>query len=364
MSIGAQAMSESDDRGTIRNRQNRAPSYDELRPLKKTGKTFPVYEDLVEKLVEVPRAAYYTVAAHVCAVTAGWAYSDAHTAVSMAVRLGLERNWYREVSIYNDAMFIASNALLIQSKCGRVAILCYRGTEPRNFINWLTDADVNPVQFPVALGGAAEALVHGGSYRNLRATWHEVVAALMRAVNGKPVFEAADDRLQPLEALYITGHSLGAAMAAIAGVRLARDPVYERFGKLLRGVYTFGQPLVGNPAFAAACDADDFLSSGVFRHVYAQDVVPHLPPTAAGAFQHFGKERRANPNERWKETSLRSTQVRDIILSVLVIPILAFCGKQLEKLRWMRFPYSWYDHSPTFYISASTPVDVSSEFER
>ena len=57
-------------------------------------------------------------------------------------------------------------------------------------------------------------------------------------------------------------------------------------------------------------------------------------------------------------------QVRDLLLATLVIPVLAFAGKQLEKVRNVPFPYSWYDHLPTFYIQASTPPDVRSEFER
>jgi hypothetical protein len=115
-------------------------------------------------------------------------------------------------------MFIASNALLMQSQCGRVVILSYRGTEPRNFINWLTDADVNPVKTPVPVGTPpnSEAMVHGGFYRNLRATWHEVVAALQRAVDGKPLDDSSERTLESsMQALYITGHSLGAAMAAL-----------------------------------------------------------------------------------------------------------------------------------------------------
>jgi len=353
------------DAVSIRTRQNRAPSYAELRPVKgPSPQSFPIYEHLVDDLVDDAPRTYSAVTAHVCAVASGWAYADADTAAAMTARLGLERAWYREVSVYNDAMFIASNALLIQSACGRVAILCYRGTEPRNFINWLTDADVNPVKLPVK-GGAPEELVHGGFYRNLRATWHEVIAGLKRATAGKPVVDDADEQLKPLQALYITGHSLGAAMAALAAMRIARDPVYDAlFGPVLRAVYTFGQPLLGNRAFAKACRSDAFLEHAVFRHVYADDVVPRLPPTTTGTFEHFGREYRAEPDGRWRESRTSVVQVRDIVLSALVVPVLAFVGKQLQFLKRFRFPYSWYDHSPTFYIAASTPPGVGSEFER
>jgi hypothetical protein len=347
-------------------RQDQAPSYTELRPVKGLTPTFPVYKNLVEHLVGVPRGTYDATARHVCAVASGWAYADSDTAAMMTARLGLEENRYLEASICNDAMFIASHALLMQSKCGRVVILCYRGTEPRNFINWLTDADVNPVKTSIPVGTSErEALVHGGFYRNLRATWHEVVGALRRAVDGRPVNESPATLPSSLEALYVTGHSLGAAMAALAGVWLVTDPAYrDSFGSRLRGVYTYGQPMLGDPAFAAACRADDFLARAVFRHVYEHDVVPRLPPTATGAFEHFGREFRTNKDFEWEESQDSVTQVKDLLLSVAVIPLLAFAGKQLEKIRNLPFPYSWYDHLPSFYIQSSTPRDVHSEFER
>jgi hypothetical protein len=41
-----------------------------------------------------------------------------------------------------DAMFIFSTVFLIQSRCGRIVILCYRGTEPGALANWSGDAEV------------------------------------------------------------------------------------------------------------------------------------------------------------------------------------------------------------------------------
>ena len=171
-----------------------------------------------------------------------------------------------------------------------------------------------------------------------------------------------------MQALYVTGHSLGAAMAALAGVWLTQDEVYRGlFAPALRGVYTYEQPMLGNPPFAKACERDEFLDQSVFRHVYEHDIVPRLPPTATGRFEHFGHElRTAKVNDRlvWQPSEEAVKQVQDIVLSTVVIPVLAFAGKQLEKVRTLPFPYSWYDHLPTFYIEASTPRGVRSEFER
>ena len=128
--------------------------------------------------------------AHTLAVAAGYAYSDAATMSMMLARMGLQDNHCLQVGMSVDAMFIRSTAYLIQSSDGSVVILAYRGTEPTNLVNWLTDADVHPDKiafpFPRAAKAAdpaksslppdAEAVpapsyaIHAGFYRNVRAT--------------------------------------------------------------------------------------------------------------------------------------------------------------------------------------------------
>jgi hypothetical protein len=79
------------------------------------------------------------------------------------------------VAQYVDALFICSTSYLVQSADGRVVILAYRGTEPANGINWLTDADVHPdkIAIPFSNGDRSYA-VHEGFYRNVRATRYAV----------------------------------------------------------------------------------------------------------------------------------------------------------------------------------------------
>ena len=55
-----------------------------------------------------------------------------------------------------------------------------------------------------------------------------------------------------------------------------------RLSGLLHGVYTFGQPAVGNADFADEWAPQ--LGQLLHRHIYARDVVPHLPPTWFGRF--------------------------------------------------------------------------------
>jgi hypothetical protein len=78
--------------------------------------------------------------------------------------------------------------------------------------------------------------------------------------------EAMEARLKPMEVLYITGHSLGAAMAAIEAVLARTGPNYQAaFDETLKATYTFGQPMIGSPELAAACNADQFLGTNVVR---------------------------------------------------------------------------------------------------
>jgi len=353
--------------------RTKAPSYATLRPVKGTGASFPIYKTLVADLVAARPRAYDSTAAYVCAVAAAWAYSEAVTLSSMMARLGLEENTCRFMGIANDAMFIASSAFLIQSRCGKVLILCYRGTEPRNFINWMTDANVSPqaVQFKFH-GKDTLAEVHGGFYRNVRATWYDVVAGLTKASQGQSVTDGPD-KVAPFEALYICGHSLGAAMAAIAAVKLATDPAYAGLAERLRGIYTFGQPMVGKPQFAAECERVPVLRDGVFRHVFEHDLVPRLPPKVCGDFSNFGAEYRSeqkkgatlvngSPLYHWIRSESPVQQVLEPVLSNLV-GVGAFLAQQFPALARLPLSYSWDHHSPNYYLQCTQPAEVRSEFE-
>ncbi|CAE6959747.1 mdlA [Symbiodinium microadriaticum] len=75
----------------------------------------------------------------------------------------------------------------------------------------------------------------------------------------------------------VTGHSLGAALAVLAAVDLAAE------GFTLGPVVTFGQPRVGNAAFAAALtSATSGAASVLWRVVHHHDPVPRLPLRVSG----------------------------------------------------------------------------------
>jgi Lipase (class 3) len=364
-----------------------APPLPTLRPTKPTSSaTFPVYHDLEALLAEEeqqPDQQPPATVAHTLAVAAGYAYSDAATMSMMLARMGLQDNHCLQVGMSVDAMFIRSTAYLIQSSDGSVVILAYRGTEPTNLVNWLTDADVHPdkIAFPFPrdanTADPAESslppdavpaewyAVHAGFYRNVRATRFAVIAALERALDRRSVLD--DDSGSPMPAmekpmttLYLTGHSLGGAMAALMAVMLSVEPQYKKlFAPIFQGACTYGAPMVGSPEFANACAENTFLDRNVVRYVYRKDLVPHLPPSDSDAFQHFGREYRYD--HAWKDTSDKPiTQMGDL-LGLIEAP-LGFVASKFRLLRDITFRFSLNDHGPQHYITAITPKDKPNEF--
>ena len=349
-----------------------APDPAKLRPLNPSAPgIFPVYDNLSNRLLNPPEPFGNDgthpdrTVAHTLATCAGYAYSDAETVSTMMTRMGLENNRCRMIGEYVDAMFIMSTAFLVQSEDGRVVILAYRGTQPANVISWLTDADLYPTKVGFQIGGAGPFDVHGGFYRNVRATRYKVTEALLRAKQGIPVTAPPGEtqaELKPMEALYVTGHSLGAAMAAIQSILLTTEPrQQENFGKAFRATYTFGQPMVGSPKLAAACNADPFLGTNVIRYIYQKDPVPHLPPHDTGKFANFGREYqfRGNTWHAQKEGE-QAGQMRYVL--ELFGAGLAVAARLLPELRRLPMDYQPDDHGPQHYIAALTPQGVMTEF--
>ncbi len=139
-------------------------------------------------------------------------------------------------------------------------IVAFRGTEPKLLRDWVSDAQALLVPGPAGMvhKGFRDAL--GLVYRRVR----ETVAAFQ-------------DRGQ---SLWVTGHSLGAALATLLVARLRFEE-----DKPVFGLYTFGQPRTGDREFARAFDADS--KELTFRFVNNTDVVPRVPPRA-GLYSHVG----------------------------------------------------------------------------
>jgi hypothetical protein len=314
---------------------------------------FPLYQDPVASLLAAhgrDESGRDAVVAHLLGICAGYAYADTATVATMMTRLGLAENACVRVAQTVDAMFIFSTAYLVQSRCGRVLILCYRGTETGNLGNWLGDADVAPEPMRV---GAESPTVHAGFHRNVRVTRLAVLKELHHALEGRSLLEPNASVDHPLEALYVTGHSLGGAMAALFALSLVGDAEHRAVADRLRAVYTFGQPMA---LLEPLPELARTVGRRLYRHVTARDIIPALPPGRWGKFAHFGHEFRYAERE-WRladSPTARLAGLREIPRSLLEFFSTA---KQRDSSR-----YSMAEHAPHRYIAALRPGDKVTEY--
>jgi len=147
-------------------------------------------------------------------------------------------------------------------------ILCFRGTAGVSDI--AQDGQIALVPFR-NLG-----LIHFG-FRNAFDSVYAEIEATLEQWSGMG------------RTLWITGHSLGGALALLAAahLRFPADPT-KTLPRPIAGLYTFGQPRVGTANFCQACDAN--FGSYYFRYVNNEDIVTRIPPRELG-YWHAGKTR-------------------------------------------------------------------------
>jgi hypothetical protein len=267
----------------------------------------------------------------------------------------MPKNVVYEFTIVNAALLVASKAFFVRSEKGRVGVLAFTGTEPDSVVDLLTDANV----YFKAFGDEGDArAIHTGFFDSVEVLWGDVSERLELA--RRPDLDVdrptSEPMPEPLQALYVTGHSLGGAMAVLAAVTiLQKSPTWNG---LLRGVYTYGQPAVGNAHFAET-STPVLTEDRYFRHVYASDVVPHLPPTDCGEFYHFGRELRWDDDARkWTDPTPKPPAVRQVqsrIAAAAPIVGVSFFARRMPVVasltEWWPFTsYSIDDHSPANYV--------------
>ncbi|VDM41225.1 unnamed protein product [Toxocara canis] len=80
--------------------------------------------------------------------------------------------------------------------------------------------------------------------------------------------------------LWITGYSLGGAMASIASTIIVRDGIYKAEKVKL---VTFGQPRTGDHKYALTHNK---LLYYTYRVIHQNDIVPHIPPKNFKGYYH------------------------------------------------------------------------------
>ncbi|MBT8137777.1 MAG: lipase family protein [Gammaproteobacteria bacterium] len=218
---------------------------------------------LLSRIRQKARAPYDPDITYLLSLISTWSYGEGEALRKVLARDSVAA---REPDIHhyrvrNPALPVDANGFLITLDEG-FHVLSFRGTEPTHLVDVLTDALVEKHIWD----NDDEEWVHRGFFLSMDVLWPELC-----------------DRLATLEGdLYVTGHSLGGAIAVLAGRRIVDS---ELVSPALQGIYTFGQPMVGNSRFARQSEG-----LNLHRHVYDPDLVAYLPPTGVGAgnYVHFG----------------------------------------------------------------------------
>lgn len=175
-----------------------------------------------------------------------------------------------------------TQAFLAKRNSTKMAVLAFRGTQPRKWDDIKTDIEI---RFYHDEKGAK---IHIGFYKAFNCVEQDV---------REMIKELTD------HSIYITGHSLGGALALIATRALDLDN--------LAACYTFGGPKVGNEEFG------ENIKTPIYRVINAYDIVPFLPPSGLiellsllpykglknvfvnlRGFQHHGDVRYIDPDEK------------------------------------------------------------------
>jgi hypothetical protein len=156
-------------------------------------------------------------------------------------------------------------------------VLAFCGTDPLVFDTVLTDAraKLNPEDIHT---GFAEA-----------AAPEEIK---------KSVLQAADASRQTNRPLMIAGHSLGAAVGALAALQALGED------RAPLAVYTYGMPRTGGKKFKARYD--EKLGGTTYRLVNGPDIVPTVPP-ALLAYHHVGRLLQCGTHKAFDSAALLGT---------------------------------------------------------
>ncbi|WP_437585904.1 lipase family protein [Sorangium sp. So ce1000] len=354
--------------------------------------------DNVDYMIKAPAGEHDRRLASIFGIASVWSYSDTDTVAKvMHKHAGITWNETVRLKVANPVFLTDTTAYLVQSEDRKLCILCFPGAELENAIQWFMSANCRPEPFLSA------GHVHGGFLRGVMMLATALKSLLQSARMGESICDAVareravwsdcasdyppcnegDQRppgpdsvlsqgelRQPseegpdvLKALYITGHSLGGALAVIMAALLLGDPQLADFREKLRGVYTYGQPMVGYQDFKDRFERD--LGKLLFRHVYRNDSIPRLPARTMGRFVHFGSLYTSEEGVGWVPSRGSTTQACTYlcnmskgVLSWLLQEML-FDRTIIHRLLLRN---SYPDHLPIHYLRTSEAAFIGTTF--
>jgi hypothetical protein len=205
-------------------------------------------------------------------------YDEPEAARGFRERLGLEA---RLIGVDNTQVYVAQD--------DAVVLVAFRGSECPTSLDglkdWLLTNANNYLILPEGRFGTdfAAAGVGARFHRGFMQALDDVWA---------PLFAAVDEAMQKAERpLWITGHSLGGALALLSAWRFQRNFI------AVHEIVTFGAPMIGNKAAADAFEKE--FAAKISRYVNFEDPVPLLPSVSlmANTYIHCPTEVPLSPEQ-------------------------------------------------------------------
>lgn len=248
---------------------------------------------------DLPTWEFYSTMAVLCMSS----YARNQSSVNLAKRL-------LHVDVENSTQIQQGHSIVqVYSTQEQNVIVVVRGTIRHHLPHWIVDLNFIPQRH------SRTGLVHSGFYSEMLKVWPEVDYAVR-------------SRLKPHSKIFITGHSMGGAVAMLLAEMLSYN------GHRITDLITFGQPKTGSRKF---CDHINSLADFRYHRVVNNvDLVPMLPPGWMG-YVHCGTEIYINRTSKIS-TSSTVQKIQDGIAGI--------CA----ALKNNRMPAWWCDHDIRHYV--------------
>lgn len=186
-------------------------------------------------------------------------------------------------------------------------VVCFRGTESAQ--DWITDLKTTHHN-----DNALRGKIHHGFWEAWKGIREDVLGIV-------------DELHKKKQNIWVTGHSLGGALAVICGRALPKK-------HLPTAIHTFGAPRVGNPSFA------DNYDRTLHQFVNEDDIVPHVPTRGLlTQYRHVGKTHVMLPGGKISSTKASWSATLAKVSKVMIFGVGSLTKKSIS------------DHSMNRYIT-------------
>lgn len=227
------------------------------------------------------------------------------------VRNSLKKAGFSHVEFFNSPGKSPHDTQCFVAHHEHFIVVAFRGTEPGSPKDLVTD-----LRFDLVESGQG-GKVHRGFREGLDDIW-EPLSMYLQTIR------------QSDQTVWMTGHSLGGALATLAA---------DRFGNV-RGLYTYGCPRVGDREFGKDFDI------ATYRFINNNDIIPHIP--LAGLYEHIGALKYIDREGHIHDNPALARRLTDSFLGNF-----SYLFNSLGHWRWgfpPNIPFdSLVDHAPIHY---------------